>query len=73
MRLFFCARPIVLIFMMSHYVIRQRMKSFEGLEKGEHKQALESARKMLMKGYNKADVSDITGLSIEEIENLKMV
>ncbi|MDQ1148067.1 putative transposase/invertase (TIGR01784 family) [Sphingobacterium zeae] len=49
------------------------MKSFEGLEKGEHKQALESARKMLMKGYNKADVSDITGLSIEEIENLKMV
>ncbi len=45
----------------------------EGLAKGEHKQALESARKMLVKGYNKADVSDITGLSIEEIEKLKMV
>jgi len=49
------------------------MKSFEVLAEGEHKQALESARKMLAKGYNKADVSDITGLSIEEIEKLKMV
>lgn len=73
MRLFFCGRLIVLISMMSHYVIRQRMKSFEGLAEGEHKQALESARKMLAKGYNKAYVSDITGLSIEEIEKLKMV
>ncbi len=45
----------------------------KGLAEGEHKQALESARKMLAKGYNKADVSDITGLSIEEIEKLKMV
>jgi predicted transposase/invertase (TIGR01784 family) len=44
-----------------------------GMEKGEAKRKedkLETARKMKGKGYPIADVSDITGLSKEEIENL---
>jgi len=43
----------------------------EGRAEGEHKQAIESARKMLNKGYSKEDISEISGLSIEEIEKLK--
>ena len=43
----------------------------EGLAEGEHKQAIESARKMLSKGYNEKDISDVTGLSVDEIEKLK--
>ncbi len=43
----------------------------EGLAEGEHKRAIESARKMLSKGYNEKDISDVTGLSVDEIEKLK--
>lgn len=43
----------------------------KGRAEGEHKQAIESARKMLNKGYSKEDISEISGLSIEEIEKLK--
>ncbi|MGB3063016.1 hypothetical protein [Sphingobacterium thalpophilum] len=43
----------------------------EGLADGECKQAIESARKMLSKGYNEKDISDVTGLFIDEIEKLK--
>ena len=43
----------------------------KGLAEGEHKQAIESARKMLSKGYNEKDISDVTGLSVDEIEKLK--
>ncbi|AIM39106.1 hypothetical protein KO02_22280 [Sphingobacterium sp. ML3W] len=35
-----------------------------------HEQACESARKMLARGIGKEEVSDILGLSIEEIEKL---
>lgn len=42
----------------------------EGLAEGEHRQAIESARKMLSKGYSKEDISDVTGLSMGEIEKL---
>ena len=45
----------------------------EGLAEGEHKQAIESARKMLSKGYNEKDISDVTGLSVDEIEKLKQL
>jgi len=42
----------------------------EGLAEGERKKAFESARKMLSKGFEREDIRDITGLSIEEIEKL---
>ncbi len=42
----------------------------EGLAEGERKKAIESARKMLSKGFKIEDIRDITGLSIEEIEKL---
>jgi len=42
----------------------------EGLAEGERKKAIESARKMLSKGFKREDIRDITGLSIEEIEKL---
>ncbi|MBL1411443.1 hypothetical protein [Sphingobacterium faecale] len=43
----------------------------EAMAEGEHKKALETARKMLGKGFLKEDIQEITGLSIEEIEHLK--
>ncbi|MBE8721378.1 Rpn family recombination-promoting nuclease/putative transposase [Sphingobacterium pedocola] len=43
----------------------------EGIAEGERKKAIESARKMLSRGYDKKDISDLLGLSIEEIEKLK--
>jgi len=42
----------------------------KGLAEGERKKAIESARKMLSKGFKIEDIRDITGLSIEEIEKL---
>lgn len=43
----------------------------EGEAKGERKKALETARKMLGKGFSKEDIQEVTGLSIEDIEHLK--
>ncbi|MBL1411524.1 hypothetical protein [Sphingobacterium faecale] len=43
----------------------------KGEAKGERKKALETARKMLGKGFSKEDILEITGLRIEEIEHLK--
>lgn len=42
----------------------------EGMEKGKKKGKVEDALKMLEKGYPLEDISYITGLTIEEIENL---
>ena len=42
----------------------------EGLAEGEYNKAMESARKMKAKGYPIADIADITGLSVEEIDSL---
>lgn len=42
----------------------------EGLEKGEKKKALDIARKLKSKGMFAADISDLTGLSIDEINEL---
>ena len=44
----------------------------EGLEEGEKKAKIETARKMLIKGLIVEDVAEFTGLSIEEIEALKL-
>ena len=42
----------------------------EGLERGRHEERLELVRKMLSKGLPLAVVSDVTGLSLEELESL---
>ena len=42
----------------------------EGIREGERKKAIESARKMLLKGYSKEEICDILNLSIEDIEKL---
>ena len=42
----------------------------EGLEKGHHEELLELVRKMLSKGLSLEVVSDVTGLSVEELETL---
>ena len=43
----------------------------EGLAEGENKKAIEVARKMLAKGMDINDISELSGLSAEEIEKLK--
>ena len=40
------------------------------MDNAAYKQAVNSARKMKVKGYALEDIIDITGLSIEEIEAL---
>ena len=42
----------------------------EGLEKGRYEERLELVRKMLSKGLSLEVVSDVTGLSVEELETL---
>ena len=42
----------------------------EGLERGRHEERLELIRKMLSKGLSLEVVSDVTGLSLEELEVL---
>ena len=42
----------------------------EGLAEGAQMQNLENAKRMKTKGYSSADIADITGLAIEEIEKL---
>ena len=40
----------------------------QGLERGRHEERLELIRKMLSKGQSLEVVSDLTGLSLEELE-----
>ena len=42
----------------------------QGLERGRHEGQLEMIRKMLSKGLSLEVVSDVTGLSVEELEAL---
>ena len=42
----------------------------EGLEKGEHKKAIETAKNFLKMGLSVVQVASGTGLSIEEIKEL---
>ena len=42
-----------------------------GHEEGVREKAIETAKKMLQKGYNITDISECTDLSIEEVEKLK--
>ena len=43
----------------------------EGIAEGMEKRSLEIARKMLAKGIDEATVKEITGLSVEHIQQLK--
>jgi predicted transposase/invertase (TIGR01784 family) len=43
----------------------------EGEIEGEKKNALKNAKNMLKKSYDLKEISEITGLSIEDIEKLK--
>ena len=49
--------------------LKQGLK--EGMEKGEQKKQIEIAKKMLSKDSNIDFISECTGLSVEEIDNLK--
>ena len=42
----------------------------EGREEGEKKKAIEVAKKVKKKGYSFQDISEMTGLTIDEIEEL---
>ena len=42
----------------------------EGFAEGEHKNKLETARKMIEKNFSHEEISQITGLSQEEIKSL---
>ena len=42
----------------------------EGMEKGRKSQAVETAKLMKEKGYNVADIAELTGLQPEAIEEL---
>ena len=43
----------------------------KGRAEGEKKASLENARKMKLKGFSVEDIIDVTGLSKNEIENLR--
>ncbi|RDB36318.1 MAG: hypothetical protein DCC88_05390, partial [Spirobacillus cienkowskii] len=42
----------------------------EGIQIGEHKKALETAKKLKARDFSMIDIIDMTGLSPEEVENL---
>ena len=42
----------------------------QGLAQGREEANIENARKMKAKGFAVADIADITGLSVEDIERL---
>ena len=44
----------------------------KGIEKGMNQRSLEIARKMLAKGMDEASVMDMTGLTAEEIRQMKL-
>ena len=49
-----------------------RQSRVEGMEKGMNQRSLEIARKMLAQGMDEATVMDLTGLTAEEIKQMKL-
>ncbi len=43
------------------------------LEEGELKKAIETARKMLEKGFSVSEIQDITGLSVDELKENRVL
>ncbi len=42
----------------------------KGIEKGEYNKSIDTAKKMIKKGFSNDEISDLTGLSKEDIEKL---
>jgi len=42
----------------------------QGVQQGEKRKALETARKMLKRGFTPEEVTDLTGLTISELKSL---
>jgi len=61
-----------MVYMMDQEAIREGGFD-EGMEKGLQKGKEEIAKKLLKKGSSIEDIIDITGLTLEEIENLNIV
>ena len=43
----------------------------QGIQQGMQQKALEDAKKMLVKNYSESDISEITGLPLEQVLELK--
>ncbi|MBQ7167388.1 MAG: hypothetical protein IJR93_10640 [Treponema sp.] len=54
---------------MREYLYELELKA-EGKEEGERARALSAARNMLARNYPVTDIAEITGLSLEEVEEL---
>ena len=52
-------------------ISERNLYALEARKEGERLAKIESARKMLKKGFDISDIAEISGLSIEEIQNLK--
>ena len=42
-----------------------------GLERGAHQKALETAHKLLLRGYSPEDIADLSGLTISQIQEIQ--
>ena len=42
----------------------------EGLERGAHQKALETAKKLLLRGYSSEDIADLSGLTLSQVQEL---
>lgn len=42
----------------------------QGLERGAHQKALETAKKLIARGYELEDIADLSGLTISQIQEL---
>ena len=49
---------------------QQGQDPYTEIDNADYKQAIDSARRMKVKGYSAADIADITGLTAEEIDKL---
>ena len=43
----------------------------KGLEQGAHQKALETAQKLIARGYPADDIADLLGLTISQIQEIK--
>ena len=55
---------------MNHIRPGQTVKYKEGLAKGANEKAVEIAKKMLAKGMDMSDISELSGLTVDEINKL---
>ena len=51
--------------------VKQEEAFEEGLKKGSQQKAIETAKKMLLKKYSVNDISELTGISEDKIQELE--